>query len=385
MEIANRIKHLPPYLFAEIDRKIAAKRAEGVDVISLGIGDPVEPTPENIVNAMCDAVRDPANHRYPSYYGMPEFRQSIARWYKKRFDVDLDPDTEILPLIGSKEGLAHIFTALVDPGDAALIPDPGYPVYQTGAMLAGGEARYMPLTAANGFNPDFDAITEAELDGAKFALFNYPCNPTAAIAKPDTFQRAVDLGLERGIVIANDFAYSEITFDGYSAPSILQTPGAKDTAIEFHSLSKTYNMTGWRIGWVAGNAKVIGALGRVKTNVDSGIFNAIQIAGIEALDGPQESVAEMVKIYQRRRDIVVDTLNGLGLSVERPKATVFVWVPVPDGHTSESFATLILDKAGVVVPPGNSYGPNGEGFIRISLTVKNDRLEEALDRIKQYL
>lgn len=385
MEIADRIKHLPPYLFAEIDRKIAAKRAEGVDVISLGIGDPVEPTPANIVDAMCEAVRDPANHRYPSYYGMPEFRQAISAWYKRRFDVDLDPDTEILPLIGSKEGLAHIFTALVDPGDAALIPDPGYPVYQTGAMLAGGEARYMPLTAANGFNPDFDAITSEQLDRAKFALFNYPCNPTAAIAKPDTFRKAVDLGLDRGIVIANDFAYSEITFDGYSAPSILQTPGAKDTAIEFHSLSKTYNMTGWRIGWVAGNATVIDALGRVKTNMDSGIFNAIQIAGIEALEGPQDSVAEMVNIYQRRRDIVVDTLNAVGLNVDRPKATVFVWVPVPAGHTSESFATLILDKAGVVVPPGNSYGPNGEGFIRISLTVKDDRLEEALDRIKQHL
>lgn len=385
MEIANRIKHLPPYLFAEIDKKIATKKAQGVDVISLGIGDPVEPTPDNIVNAMVDAVRDPANHRYPSYYGMPEFRQAVARWYKRRFAVDLDPDTEILPLIGSKEGLAHIFTALVDPGDAALIPDPGYPVYQTGAMLAGGEARFMPLTAANGFNPDFEAITEAQLDKAKFALFNYPCNPTAAIAKADTFEKAVNLGRERGIVVANDFAYSEITFDGYSAPSILQTPGAKDTAIEFHSLSKTYNMTGWRIGWVAGNATIIDALGRVKTNVDSGIFNAIQIAGIEALDGPQDSVAEMVKIYQRRRDIVVGTLNAVGLQVDRPKATVFVWVPVPDGHTSESFATLILDQAGVVVPPGNSYGPNGEGFIRISLTVKDDRLEEALDRIKKHL
>jgi LL-diaminopimelate aminotransferase len=385
MEFTQRIKQLPPYLFAEIDRKIAAKRAAGVDVISLGIGDPVEPTQQHIIDRLCEAANEPANHRYPSYYGMPEFRLAIARWYKKRSGVDLDPDKEILPLIGSKEGLAHIFLALLDQNDAALIPDPGYPVYQTGAILAGGEVHYMPLTAKNNFNPQFDMIAPELLERTKFALLNYPNNPTAAVAEPGLFEQAVAFGRDNGIVIANDFAYSEITFDGYRAPSIFEVPGAKDCAVEFHSLSKTYNMTGWRIGWVAGNAKVIEALGRVKTNIDSGIFNAIQLAGIAALDGPQDCVTEMVDIYRRRRDTVVDTLNKLGLAVQRPKGTVFVWVPVPAGHTSESFATLVLDKAGVVVPPGNSYGPSGEGFIRISLTVKDDRLEEALDRIKQHL
>ncbi len=384
MEFTRRIEQLPPYLFAEIDRKIAAKKAAGVDVISLGIGDPVEATPQHVIDALCVAAQDPTNHRYPSYYGMPAFREAIARSYKLR-GVELDPETEILPLIGSKEGLAHMFLALLDEGDAALIPDPGYPVYQTGAILAGGQARFMPLTADNEFNPDFSTISSIELDRARLALINYPNNPTAAIAKPGLYEEAVDFGRDNNIVIANDFAYSEITFDGYRAPSILEVPGAKDVAIEFNSLSKTYNMTGWRIGWVAGNAKVIEAMSRVKTNVDSGIFNAVQYAGIAALDGPQDCVADMVEIYRRRRDIVVDTLNGIGLAVDRPKGTVFVWVPVPNGHTSESFATMVLEEAGVVVPPGSAYGPQGEGYIRISLTVKDDRLEEALDRIKQHL
>ncbi len=384
MEFTRRIEQLPPYLFAEIDRKIAAKKAAGVDVISLGIGDPVEATPQHVIDELCAAAQDPVNHRYPSYYGMPAFREAIARSYKRR-GVDLDPDSEILPLIGSKEGLAHMFLALLDEGDAALIPDPGYPVYQTGAILAGGEARFMPLTVENDFNPRFSDISAADLDRAKLALMNYPNNPTAAIAKPGLYEEAVAFARDNNIVIANDFAYSEITFDGYRAPSIFEVPGAKDVAIEFNSLSKTYNMTGWRIGWVAGNAKVIEAMGRVKTNVDSGIFNAVQLAGIAALDGPQDCVAEMVEIYRRRRDIVVDTLGAIGLDVNRPKGTVFVWVPVPDGHTSESFANLVLEQAGVVVPPGNAYGPHGEGYIRISLTVKDDRLEEALERIKQHL
>jgi LL-diaminopimelate aminotransferase len=385
MEFAERIDHLPPYLFAEIDKKIAAKKAEGVDVISLGIGDPVEPTPPHIIEALCEAVRDPVNHRYPSYYGMPEFRREIAAWYKRRFEVDLDPDTEVLPLIGSKEGLAHIFLALLNAGDKALIPDPGYPVYQTGAILAGGSARYMPLTGDRDFQPDLDGLFDSDFAKTKFMLLNYPSNPTAAVAAEGLFDKAVAVATERDIVIANDLAYSEITFDGYKAPSILQTPGAKNNAIEFHSLSKTYNMTGWRCGWVVGNAQVIDALGSVKTNIDSGIFNAVQLAGIRALTGPQDCVAEMVEVYRRRRDVVVETLAAIGLKAEKPKATVFVWVPVPEGYTSASFAAFMLDKAGVVVPPGNSYGPSGEGYIRISLTVTDDRLEEALDRIRRNL
>ncbi|MFH1736737.1 MAG: aminotransferase class I/II-fold pyridoxal phosphate-dependent enzyme, partial [Actinomycetota bacterium] len=296
-----------------------------------------------------------------------------------------DPDTEILPLIGSKEGIAHIFTALVDPGDVALIPDPGYPVYQTGALLAGGEAHLLPLTAENDFNPRLDMIDAGLLNKAKLLFINYPNNPTAAVAKEGLFADAVAIGRDNNIAICHDFAYSEITFDGYTAPSILETPGAKDTAIEFHSLSKTYNMTGWRCGWVAGSAGIIEALGRVKMNIDSGIFNAIQLAGVTALDGPQDCVAGMRRIYQKRRDIVVDALSKAGFNVSRPQGSVFVWVPVPEGHTSASFATLVLEKTGVVISPGNAYGPSGEGYERISLTVKDDRLEEALDRINRRL
>ena len=385
METADRIKNLPPYLFAEIDRKIAEKKAQGVDVISLGIGDPVEPTPPHIVEAMCKAVRDPANHGYPSYFGLPAFREAIARWYEKRFGVKLDPATEILPLIGSKEGLAHIFTAMVDPGEIALVPDPGYPVYEIGTMLAGGIPKHMPLRASENFNPNFDAIDTETADKARIMLLNYPNNPTASIADADLYRKAIDFATNKDIAICHDFAYSEVTFDGYQASSILAEPGAMKTAAEFHSLSKTYNMTGWRIGWLAGCPKIIEALGRVKTNIDSGIFNAIQVAGVAALDGPQECVEEMRQIYRRRRDVTVEALQAVGVNVDRPKATVFVWAPVPEGHTSSSFAILVLEKAGVVVSPGNAYGPSGEGYIRLSLTVEDDRLEEALDRIQRHL
>jgi LL-diaminopimelate aminotransferase len=385
VEIADRIKHLPPYLFAEIDKKIAEKKAQGVDVINLGIGDPVEPTPPHIVEAMEKAVRDPANHGYPSYFGLPAFREAIARWYDTRFEVKLDPETEILPLIGSKEGLAHIFTAMVDPGDIALIPDPGYPVYGIGAMLAGGKPEYMPLTAGNAFNPNLDLIDEKAAEKAKIMLLNYPNNPTAAIAGEGLYRNAVDFATAKGIAVCHDFAYSEITFDGYRPTSILAEPGAIKVAAEFHSLSKTYNMTGWRIGWLAGCPQIIEALGRVKTNIDSGIFNAIQRAGIAALDGPQDCVEEMRQIYQKRRDVTIQALRAVGVEVEPPKGTVFVWAPVPEGHTSSSFAALVLEKAGVVISPGNAYGPSGEGYFRLSLTIKDARLEEALDRIQHHL
>ena len=385
MEFAERIENLPPYLFAEIDKKITAKKEQGVDVISLGMGDPVEPTPQHIIDRLCKEANDPATHRYPSYYGMPAFRKEIAVWYKRRFDVDLDPDTEVLPLIGSKEGISHIFLSILDKGDMALIPDPGYPVYQTGVILADGEVNFVPLLERNEFNPDFSMIDPHTLRLAKVMFLNYPNNPTAAVAKPSLFREAVETASTYSFIICHDFAYSEITFDGYGAPSILQTPGAKDVAVEFHSLSKTYNMTGWRCGWVAGNARVIEALGRVKTNIDSGIFNAIQYAGIEALTGSQQCVEEMREVYRVRRNLVVNTLNRIGLATRKPKGTVFVWVKVPDGFKSASFANHILDKAGVVVSPGNAYGPSGEGYIRISLTVKDDRLAEALERIQANL
>ena len=385
MQFSKRISNLPPYLFAEIDRKIAAKKSEGHDVISLGIGDPVEPTPKHIVDKLCSEAENPENHQYPSYYGMPAFRKAIADFYKKRFNVDLDPDSEVLPLIGSKEGLAHIYLALCDEGDISLVPDPGYPVYVNGAIIAGVTPHFMPMTPENDFNPDFKAIDAETAEKAKMMWLCFPNNPTSAIAKDGFFEEAVRFAKDSDIAICHDNPYSEITFDGYKAPSFLETPGAKDVGIEFNSLSKTYNMTGWRIGYAVGNAKILEALGRVKTNVDSGIFNAIQFAGIEALNGPQDSVQEMVSIYKRRRDIVISTLNDIGLNAQKPKATIYVWVPIPDSYTSESFAEHILESSYVVVPPGNAYGPSGEGFIRISLTTKDDRLEEALGRIRKSL
>ncbi|HZD59870.1 MAG TPA: LL-diaminopimelate aminotransferase [Anaerolineae bacterium] len=385
MELARRIDNLPPYLFAEIDKRIAEKRAQGVDVISLGIGDPVEPTPQNIINTLSEAANDPKTHRYPSYYGMPAFRRSIADWYKRRFNVDLNPDTEILPLIGSKEGIAHINFAVLDPGDTTLIADPGYPVYNTGAILAGVSPIHIPLLEENDFLPDLGSIDAATAKAAKMFLLNYPNNPTSAVANDAFFKELVDWAQKNHVIIAHDNPYSEITFDGYNAPSFLQYPGAKEVGVEFHSLSKTYNMTGWRIGWACGNAKVIEALGRVKSNIDSGIFNAIQYAGIEALEGPQDIIGEMRAIYQRRRDLVMETLDKIGLKARKPLATIYVWAKVPDGYTSASFTTYVFDKTGVAVAPGNGYGPSGEGYIRLCLSVKDDQLAEALDRIKSSL
>lgn len=385
MKSATRIANLPPYLFAEIDRKIAAKRAEGVDVISLGIGDPVEPTPAHIIEAMSKEINDPVNHRYPSYFGLPEFRAAISRWYKRRFDVDLDPDTQVLPLVGSKEGIAHIHIAYVDPGDVVLVPDPGYPVYNSGTILAGGESHFMPLLAENNFLPDLGAIPADVAAKAKLMFLNYPNNPTSAIVAEGFFAEVVEFAKENEIVVAHDFPYSEITYDGYKAPSFLATPGALDVGVEFHSLSKTYNMTGWRIGWVAGSEEVIEAVGRVKSNIDSGIFNAIQKAGIVALEGPQDIIDDMTAIYTRRRELVMSLLGKLGLKARSPQAAVYIWIEVPQGHTSASFAKLILDKAGVVVSPGSAYGPSGEGYIRISLTTPDDRLKEAVDRIAEAI
>jgi LL-diaminopimelate aminotransferase len=380
VKVARRIESLPPYLFAEIDRKISAKRAAGVDVISFGVGDPDSPTPPHIVAAMRDAAADPATHQYPSYFGLSELRRSIAAWYGSRFGVRLDPDTEVLPLIGSKEGIAHLPVAFVDPGDEVLVPDPGYPVYDVATRLAGGTPVPFTLRAEAGFLPDWDAIRVP--DGAKIVWLNYPCNPTAAVATLSDFRRAVAFAREHGLLLAHDNAYSEITFDGFVAPSVLQVEGAADVAVEFHSLSKTYNMTGWRCGFVVGSPVAIEALGRVKTNIDSGVFNAIQRAGIAALDGPQDFLDDLRELYRRRRDVVVKTFNEMGWSLEPPKGSIYVWLPVPPGHDSASFSTLLLEEAGVVVPPGRGYGEAGEGYIRISLTVPDERLEEGLERIR---
>jgi len=383
VQTAQRIAALPPYLFAEIDRKISEKRAQGVDVISFGVGDPDQPTPAHIVAAMQAAAADPSTHQYPSYYGMPEFRAAIARWYATRFGVTLDPGSQIQPCIGSKEGIAHLATAFVDPGDVVYVPDPAYPVYEIGTLLAGGRVEVLPLTPDNGFFPDLSTFQPAP--NTKILWLNYPTNPCAAVATRAQLQTAVDACREHGILLAYDNAYSEMTFDGFVAPSVLECEGAFETAIEFHSLSKTYNMTGWRIGWACGSTQAVEALGRVKTNIDSGIFNAIQQAGIAALDGPQEPLADLRAMYQRRRDLVVSTLRDIGIDLTPPRGSVFVWVPVPQGHDSASFATLLLEEAGVVVPPGRGYGPSGEGFVRFSLTVPDDRLEEGLARIRKAL
>ncbi len=385
MRQARRIEKLPPYLFATLDRKIAEARARGVDVISLAVGDPDRPTPSHIVKAGMEAMQDPATHRYPSYYGMAELRQAVAAYYRRRFSVELDPDRQILPLIGSKEGIAHLATAYVDPGDSVLVCDPGYPVYATSAILSGGRAVPVPLRAADGFLPRLAEIDSQVASDSKILWLNYPGNPTAAVSGADTFAEAIQFCREYGLLLAHDAAYVEITYDGYRAPSVLEVPGALDVAIEFGSLSKTYNMTGWRVGWAAGSEEAVEALGRVKTNIDSGIFNALQLAGIAALEGPQDAVSAMVEIYRRRRDKVVEALNLAGWDLQAPKGAIYVWVPVPDGETSATFTEFLLSAAGVVVAPGSGYGSFGEGYVRFSLTIEDTRLEEGLERIARAL
>lgn len=382
MEEAQRIQALPPYLFARIDEKIANAKAKGVDVISLGIGDPDLPTPDHIINKLIDAARNPENHRYPSYVGMLEFRSAVAEWYKRRSNIVLDPKKEVVTLIGSKEGIAHIAFCYINPGDIALIPDPGYPVYGVGTLLAGGVPYIMPLKAENGFLPDLEAIPAEVAQKAKLMFLNYPNNPTGAVADENFYLKVIAFAKKYDIIVCHDGPYSEITYQGYKPLSFLEVAGAKDVGIEFHSMSKTYNMTGWRIGWAAGNARVIEALGRIKSNIDSGVFQAIQEASIEGLLGDQSVIQENNKVYQERQDIVLEGLTALGWKVERPKATIYVWPKVPKGYTSTSFCELILDKAGVVVTPGNGYGEYGEGYFRISLTIGTERLQEAIKRLK---
>ena len=382
MRFADRIAGLPPYLFAELDRRIAEKRAEGVDVISLGVGDPDLPTPAHIVEALQKAAEDPVNHQYPSYYGSPGLRGAIADHYRERFGVPLDPGTQIQPLIGSKEGLAHLPIAFVDPGDEALVPDPGYPVYATATQLAGGTPVAFPLFAETGFLPDFAELPVTPR--TKLLWLNYPGNPTAAVADRSLFEKAVAFAREHDLLLVHDAAYIEMTFDDFRAPSLLEVPGAMDVAVEVGSISKTHNMTGWRVGWAVGNPEAIKALATVKTNIDSGIFGAVQDAAVAALQGPQDHVEDLRMIYARRRDLVVDTLNDLGWELEPPKGSFYIWFPTR-GRSSVDFAEHLLQSAGVVVAPGSGYGANGEGYARISLTVTDDRLEEAMSRLREAL
>jgi LL-diaminopimelate aminotransferase len=382
-EVARRIQALPPYVFAELDRMIKEKRAAGIDVISLGIGDPDRPTPRHVIQAAKEAAEDPATHRYPSYTGMPEFRQAVAEWYLKRFGVELDPDTEVLPLIGSKEGLGHLSLAFIDPGDEALVPDPGYPIYGVGTLLAGGTPVALHLDGDRGWLPDLSQVPGSAK--AKILWLNYPSNPTAAVADLTFFEEAVGFARDRGLLLAHDAAYTELTYDGYVAPSALEVRDAKDVAVEFGSVSKTHNMTGWRVGWVVGSATAIGALASLKTNWDSGIWNAVQRAAIAALTGPQDHVEELREMYARRRDLVVVTFNGLGWMLEPPKGSIYVWLPTRDGMSSTAFAKLLVERARVVVSPGSGYGSAGEGYARISLTVPDDRLAEAMDRVREAL
>ncbi|HHV77028.1 MAG TPA: LL-diaminopimelate aminotransferase [Syntrophothermus lipocalidus] len=379
------MQKLPPYLFARIEKKIEEAREQGVDVISLGIGDPDRPTPPHIIERMEQAIKDPANHQYPSSVGMLRFREAVASWFLDRFGVELDPKSEIVSLLGSKEGIAHISFCFVDPGDVSLVPDPGYPVYNIGAILAGAEPYQMPLTAENRFLPALEDIPQEKAKRAKLMFLNYPNNPTGAVADAEFFKKVVEFARYYDILVCHDHAYSEIAFDGFKPISFLEVEGARSVGIEFHSLSKTFNMTGWRIGWACGNRDAVEVLTRFKSNVDSGVFQAVQEAGIAALEGPQDCVEAMRNLYQRRRDVVIEGLNEMGWRLEPPKGSIYVWAPVPKGYTSASFAELVLEKAGVIITPGTGYGDYGEGYFRIALTVEEDRLREALQRMHDAL
>jgi LL-diaminopimelate aminotransferase len=380
---ANRLRQLPPYLFARIEEKIAEAKKKGIDIISLGIGDPDQPTFQPVIDALCQSVQRPANHRYPSSVGMMEYREAVARWYKLRFGVELDPANEVISLIGSKEGIGHISFCYVDPGDINLVPDPGYPVYGIGTLLAGGEPYLLPLLPENNFLPKLEDIPGEIAKKAKIMFINYPNNPTGAVANKEFFAGAVCFAKEYDLIVCHDNAYSEMAYDGYLPNSFLEVSGAKDVGIEFGSLSKPYNMTGWRIGWAAGNPEVLKSLAKLKSNIDSGVFQAVQEAAIAALTGPQDGLSKLQSLYQHRRDIVVESLNKLGWNLEKPKASFYIWTPVPKGYTSAEFAELVLEKAGVVITPGNGYGAYGEGYFRISLTVNTERLIEAMHRMEK--
>ncbi len=383
IEVATRIKTLPPYLFAAIDKMKQEAIARGVDIINLGIGDPDLPTPDPIIDSLARAAKNAKHHQYPSYEGMLAFRTAVADWYKRRFNVTLNPADEVLTLIGSKEGIGHIHLAFVDPGDIVLVPSPGYPVYPVGTSFCGGVSHIMPLTKANGFLPDLTAIPKDVAKKAKLMWLNSPNNPTSVIMTKDYFKRAIEFAQEHQIIICHDAAYSEIYYDGKRPASFMEVEGAKDVGVEFHSLSKTYNMTGWRIGFAVGNKTVLAALGKVKSQLDSGVFEAVQAAGITAL-GLDDSVTDGIrKIYQERRDTIIPGLKQLGLDVEAPPAAFYIWVAVPQGYTSASFTAYLLEKAGIVTTPGNGFGAPGEGYIRMTVCTSKERLAEAVERIKK--
>ena len=382
MKVSERLEKIPPYLFAEIDRKIDEAKAKGIDIISLGIGDPDTPTLQPVVNEMHKAIDNPKNHDYPPYNGTAQFRNGAKDWMKKRFGVELNADTEILANIGSKEAIAHVFFAYVDKGDYTLVPDPGYPVYKNATIFAGGTPYAMPLLEENNFLPDFDKIPEDIAQKSKLMFLNYPNNPTGATADLEFFKKAVDFCKKYDILLCSDMAYSEMTYDGYKAPSVLEVEGAKDVAIEFYSHSKSYNMTGWRVGFVCGNADAIKALGTIKNNIDSGTFKAVQQAATAAFTIDQSYIDKLNKMYQERRDVMEEGLRELGWNIKPSKATFYIWIPTPNGMTSEEFATVMLEKAHVVVPPGIGYGKCGEGYIRIALTKDVETIKKALQRMK---
>lgn len=384
-EPSKRLQQIPPYMFQELERRIGEKRAAGIDVISLGIGDPDQPTYPYIVEAMQRAVADPSTHQYPSNRGREEFRQAFADFYDRRFGVQIDPAGEVIPAIGAKECIYNLCNAFLDPGDVALASDPGYPVYTGGPLLHGATAELLPLLPEKGFAPDLAAIPEAALAKAKMMFINYPNNPTGAIVPEGFFEEVVAFAREHEILVVHDNAYSETTYDGYVAPSFLATAGAKEVGVEVFSLSKGYNMTGWRVAAILGNSDAIQSYWRLKTNVDSGLYEALQLAGVAALTGPAEPLAEQNATYARRRDLVVAALGAIGVDVTAPKGTIYIWAPVPDGHTSTSFAETVLEEAAVVVSPGSMYGPSGEGFFRISLTAPDERIEEAVERMRSHL
>ncbi|MCX6682733.1 MAG: LL-diaminopimelate aminotransferase [Methanoregula sp.] len=377
---AARMSNLPPYLFARIDEMKAEQQKKGTDIIDLGVGDPDLPTPDHIVTSLCEAAKNPDNHHYPSYAGMPKYRSAVADWYKKRFGVRLDAGKEVLALMGSKDGIAHIAEAFVNPGDYVLAPSPGYPVYRTGTLFAEGRVHEMPLTRENNFVPVLDDIPKKVAKAARLMFINYPNNPTAAVAPEGFYREVVDFAHEHTIVVVSDNAYSEIAYDGYRAPSFLEVKGAMEVGIEMHSLSKTYNMTGWRIGMAVGNAEILAGLGRIKTNVDSGVFNAVQHAAITALRGPQDCVKNACAIYQERRNVLIAGLQDLGFDVPVPKATFYVWLPVGD---CMAFAAKLLNKAGIVVTPGVGFGSSGEGYVRFAITRPAERIREAIERMRR--
>jgi len=383
VRIAKRMDNIPPYIFAAVSKLIASKQAEGMDVINLGIGSPDLTPPQFIIDAMNTAAQEAVSHRYPSYFGLPELREAIADWYAQRFGVDLDPNREVVPLIGSKEGIAHVAQALIDPGDIALVPDPGYPTYSKGTILADGEVYFMPLLDRNSFLPDLDSIPADVRERARCIWINYPNNPTGAVAPLSFFEEVIAFARENDIAVMADNPYSDVTFDGYKAPSFLEVDGAREVGVEFNSLSKLYNMAGWRVGMAVGNERIIEALTRVKSNVDTGIFRPVQIGAIAALKGDQSWLAERNATYQERRDIVLAGLEAAGIDVIPPKATLYIWPKTPAGYTSEEFSMKLLNEAGVWITPGNAFGPSGEGYLRISLCTSADRLREAMDRLNR--